>query len=117
MDYAKQKATAARLVTAFGQAATHTIRTAGSYNPATGGVTVTDTTQSVNVAVFDYGAKEIDGMIVVTGDKRALIAANITTSPKVDDTLTIGSTVWTMKNVKELNPAGTSLLFEAQIRK
>lgn len=115
--YGNAQNTASKMLTKFGQAVTHTIRTAGTYDPATGGVTVTDTTQTVRAALFDYGTKEIDGMIVMSGDKRALIAALSITAPKVDDTLTVGTTVWTIKMVKELNPAGTSIMFECQVRK
>jgi hypothetical protein len=116
-DYTNSNATATRLLAKFGRSVTHTIRTAGTYDPATGLITVTETTQSATAALFDYGTKDIDGTLIVMGDKRALIAANITTMPKPDDTLTVGSVVWTIKQVNELNPAGTSVMYEAQVRK
>jgi hypothetical protein len=80
-------------------------------------VTVTETTQTVKGAAFDYGSEEIDGMIVVAGDKRVYIASSGITAPKVDDTLTISSIVWTIKRVLDTNPAGTSIMYEVQVRK
>jgi hypothetical protein len=115
-DYTSSNATATRLLTKFGRSVTHTIRTAGTYDPATGLVTVTETTQAAIAALFDYGTKDIDGTLIVMGDKRALIAT-LTTMPKPDDFLTVGSVVWTIKQVNELNPAGTYVMYEAQIRK
>lgn len=115
--YGNAQNTASKMLTKFGQSVTHTIRTAGTYNPATGGLTVTETTQTVKAALFDYGNEEIDGMLIVAGDKRALVAALEITAPKMDDTLTVSSVVWTIKSVKELNPSGTSVMFELQVRK
>lgn len=109
--------TALRLLTKFGQSVTHTIRTPGTYNTATGSVTVSETTQSVNAAMFDFGSEEIDGMIVIAGDKRVYIASSGVTAPKVDDTLTVGGVVWTIKRVSDLNPAGTSIIYDVQVRK
>lgn len=120
--YGNAQNTTSKALTKFGHTCTHTIRTAGTYNPAAGGVTVSETTQSVKAALFDYktqmgGTQEIGGTLILAGDKKALIAAKNITAPKVDDTLTVGSVVWTIKNVKELNPAGTSIMFELQVRK
>lgn len=115
--YASMQGTALSLLTKFGQTVTHTIRTAGTYDPTTGAVTVTETSQSVNVALFDFGAEEIDGMIVIAGDKRAYIASSGVTAPKVDDTLSVGGVVWTIKRVTDTNPAGTSIMYDVQVRK
>lgn len=115
--YGNAQNTASKMLTKFGQSITHTIRTAGTYDPATGGLTVTEITQTVKGALFDYGNEEIDGMLIVAGDKRAFVASLGITSPKMDDTLTVGSVVWTIKSVKELNPAGTSVIFELQVRR
>jgi len=115
-NYSKAAATATKLLAKFGRTVTHTIRTTGSYDPATGAVTITETTQSATAALFDYGTKDIDGTLIQMGDKRALIAP-LTTMPKPDDTLTVGTVVWTIKQVNELNPAGTTVMYEAQVRK
>lgn len=115
--YGNAQSTALRLIAKFGQSVTHTIRVAGSYDYATGAVTVTETTQTVSAVMVKYSSNEIDGMLVLSSDRKALIAASGITKPSVDDVLTISGVAWTVKSVDELNPGGTALTYECQVRK
>lgn len=114
--YDNMKKTATRLLTKFGQQVTLSRHVAGAYDPSTGSAVVTVTDQSGIGAVFDYGSKDIDGMLILSGDKKLLLSATGITAPQVDDTVTIGAIIYTVKGIKVEAPAGTPVLFECTIR-
>ena len=96
--------------------------TAGTYNPATGGFTGAGTsTQTAYGAVFDYSNENIDGVLVLKGDKRLLLSAFTATgatltAPVVNDTVTIGGVVHTVTNIITLSPSGIVVLYELNLR-
>ena len=121
--YARLQATANRLLKGKGQSLTLTKITAGTYNPATGGFTGAGTsTQTAYGTILDYGAKQIDGTLIKAGDKQLLLSAVKTdgtalTAPVLGDTVTISSVVYTLvEPLKEVNPAGTPVLFDCNLR-
>lgn len=109
--------TAANLLSQFGQSLTITSKSAGAYNPATGTSIITGSTQSGIGAVFDYGTKDIDGQLILQGDKKLILSQVGITSINVDDLVTIGAKTYTVIMVKELNPAGTNVMYICQLRK
>ena len=120
-DYQDDADTAAELLEEFGQSVTLTSKTSGAYSTATGAAAVTTATQTVSAVSLDYVSRDIDGTLIRAGDKRLLMAPQTTagvdlTAPVVDDTVTVGSTVYTIKIVKPLSPAGTIILFDCNIR-
>ncbi len=120
-DYTEDAETAAELLEEFGQPITLTSKTSGAYSVSTGTAAVTTSTQPVSAVVLDYGSHDIDGTLIKAGDKRLLMAPQTTagydlTAPAVDDTVTVGSTVYTIKGIKTLSPAGTVVLFDCNIR-
>ena len=72
--------------------------------------------------MFDYGAKQIDGTLIKAGDKQLLLSAFKTdgtalTAPVLGDTVSIGGVVFTLvEPLKEVNPAGTVVLFDVNLR-
>ena len=121
--YTRLQATADKLLKGKGQAVTITTVTPGTYNPATGGMTGgTTTTQTAYGAVFDYGTKQIDGTLIKAGDKQILLSAFKTngaalTAPVLGDTVTIGGVAFTLvEPLKEVNPAGTVVMYECNAR-
>ena len=119
--YTKMQATANRMLKGKGQAITLSRQTAGTYDPATGTTPVTVTTQTGYGAVFDYADKNIDGVLILSGDKQLLLSAvNSTgtalTAPEVNDTVTVGMVVMTITRIKTLSPAGTTVLFDINLR-
>ena len=121
--YARLQATANRLLKGKGQSITLTKITAGTYNPATGGFTGAGTsTQTAYGAIFDYGTKQIDGTLIKAGDKQLLLSAFKTdgaalTAPVLGDTVSIGGVVYTLvEPLKEINPAGTTVMYECNLR-
>ena len=122
--YARLQSTADKMLKGKGQSITLTKITAGTYNPATGGFTGAGTsTQTAYGAIFDYGTKQIDGTLIKAGDKQLLLSAFKTdgsalTAPVLGDTVSIGGVVYTLvEPLKEVNPAGTVVMYEVNLRK
>lgn len=120
-DYSEMSATALELLTEFGQTVTLRKVTTGAYNPSTGTSTPTVTLSSRKAAVFDYneflhGMQHPYGLAIEAGDRRCYMDAN-GPDPALNDQVVIGDVVWSIKNVKSINPAGTSVLHDLQIRR
>lgn len=121
--YADMAATAADLITAFGQPVTLTRSTPGSYDAATGTVTNSTTTQSGLGVEEAYSARSIDGALILSGDKKLMLSVETAagaaiTAPQVEDTVTFPDTsVWTIKAVEPLSPGGTALIYTLQLRR
>lgn len=120
--YADLTADADSLLSEFGQSVTLTHITAGAYDPDTGSVTNTTTTQTGTGAVFDFGLHQSGaaftaGSMIISGDKQLYLSAVGITAPAAGDQLTIGSDVWSVVSVKTTAPAGTVVLYECQLRK
>jgi hypothetical protein len=119
--YAKMQATANRLLKGKGQSITLSRQTAGAYNVSTGTASVTTTTQTAYGAMFEYGDKNIDGVLIKEGDKQLLLSAlnsagTALVAPALNDTVTINTVVYTVVRIKPLSPAGTTVLFDCNIR-
>ena len=119
--YSKMQATANRLLKGKGQEITLTRQTAGAYDPATGTAAVTTTTQTAYGAMFEYGDKNIDGVLIKECDKQLLLSAlnsagTALVAPQLNDTVTINTVVYTVVRIKPLSPAGTTVLFDCNIR-
>lgn len=117
--YDDAAADAAEALEEFGQACTLGVVTAGAYDPETGEASTTTESQSVTAAIFDYPQKFIDGTLILTGDKRALVSAvGLTVEPKPGHTFTDAAAVaYQVINAKALAPAGTVVLWTLQVRK
>ena len=120
--YTKMQTTANKLLKGKGQAVTLSRQTAGVYDPTTGETVVTVTTQTGTGAIFDYADENIDGVLILSGDKQLLLSAvNSTgtalTAPMVNDTVTdTGGVVRTITRIKTMSPAGTTVLFDCNLR-
>lgn len=113
-NYNATAATAIRLLTRFGAAATLKRQTAGAYNPTTGTSTPTVTELSTVAVVLDYPQKYVDGTIIKQGDKQAFLDPTYT--PKQGDVLAWQGADYQVVNFKAVAPSGVNVLFEAQIR-
>lgn len=110
-DYARAAITASRLIAKFGQSATlrQTANTGTAYSP-----TRANTDATVTVAFVEYGDRHIDGTLIKQGDRIAYLAAG--TIPDIDDKLIVNGVTYSVVNVKQLNPAGTVVYYELQVR-
>lgn len=113
-NYAATAATATRLLQRFGAAATIRRTQPGAYDPDTGTSTPTVTDLSTTAAVFDMDQKYVDGTQVLQGDKTAYCDPGV--APEQGDSFVWQGTTFAVIAVKPVSPAGTPVLFEAQIR-
>jgi hypothetical protein len=113
-DYAHSAATALRLLQRFGASATLKRQSAGSYDPSTGSDTVTETSLTTTAAVFAYDQSYIDGTLILQGDQLAYLSNE--QEPQQGDLLAWQGADYRVVAVKPLSPAGTVVLYEAQLR-
>lgn len=115
-NYAKSAATAQRLLAKFGQ--TGVLRVPGEpsgppHNP-TPGVPVN---HACTFAVLKYENRDIDGTLIKASDKKVYLSTkDLTVAPLTTHTLVIGGADHTIVLVKPLNPAGTEVFYELQVR-
>lgn len=120
-DYTKSAASATKLLTKFGRTVVRTATTAGTYVP--GGTVTGATTANTNriAAFFDYGdqgrsgEQYVRGSLVQKGDKQMLLDPN--GAAELTDLYTVGSDVYTVVSIGEVNPAGTVVLFDIHVRR
>lgn len=82
--------------------------------------TRTEYNQNVSAVFLKIDEKLIDGTLIMAGDMKVLISPNMATlDPKLTGTITRGSEneVWSIVNIKPLNPGGVKLLYTVQVRK
>lgn len=97
---------ATKLINKYGKSITLTSVTTGTYNPATGSVTNTTSSATVKAIVEDYsyqdsGSGFTEGLIKV-GDKKFTVAAiDLSSAPKPGDTITLGSSTYSVIRVIE----------------
>ena len=97
---------ATKLINKYGKSITLTSVTTGTYNPATGSVTNTTSSATVKAIVEDYsyqdsGSGFTEGLIKV-GDKKFTVAAiDLSSAPKPGDTITLGSSAYSVIRVIE----------------
>lgn len=114
-DYAASAATAAALLDNFGQTVTLSRVVPGSYDPATGEMTPdSEQAQTVKAVVLPYKDGDYLEGTVNAGDRRALIAPNVSWAPDASTHLTeANGTVWQLENVTAVAPAGVPVLYKA----
>jgi len=101
----------------YGQLVTLTHKATGIYDPATGTAATTTATEIGRGVVKEYnGLNQIDGTLVLQGDKKLLLSPVGITAPKIDDTVIANGITFVIKNIKSLNPAGTVVMYECQVR-
>lgn len=116
-DYSESAAQALELLTEFGQSVTRRSYTAGTYDPATGTTTPTtvDTTRTGALFDFSQGQQYMRGTLIQSGDKQLLLDAGATVDLK--DHFVIGGTEYTIVSLGEINPAGTTVLYDIHLRR
>jgi len=114
--YDDMQNTVAELLDEFGITVTLTHKTM-SHNVSTGVSTPTTSTQTPKGIVKSYREDQIDGTLIKRGDNLVVLdASELTTAPTIDDTITVGSTVYTIVNVDTKEPTDTPLAYMCQSR-
>lgn len=130
--YDRMASTALRLIERFGQTITMRDTVPGEYDPVTGSQTPdVEVNQPAQAILQDYalqqaGMSYAEGTVIKQGDKKILVAAMTKdandqpvqiTPPKLTTKVLADGATWTIVNVKEINPAGTPLVYELQGRR
>ena len=117
-DYARMAGRAAGLLARFG-AQGQVIRKeqSGTYNPDTGDFAATTVVQDVTCVVLPIDQKLVDGSTVLATDEQAYLSAVGLTTPKPTDKLVWQGVTYTIVRVKNLAPAGESVLCELILRR
>ncbi|MGN8346360.1 hypothetical protein ACLEJQ_22425 [Pseudomonas sp. SMV71] len=116
--YDEMAALAVELITEFGQPVTLRDIQPGEYdpdNPGGGEVVVEQTAQGI---LLDFTGLEFqNNTLIVRGDKKLKVAAlGMAWKPKPLMKADVQGKTWTVIDVKEINPAGTPLVYELQVR-
>lgn len=115
MNYNALALAAKRLLTEFGQTVTLTRTSGESINPITGAVTPgSDTAYTPKAVVKNYSNNDIDGTRIKAEDR--LLVMDDTVEPITDDVVAFGSVTYQVVSVKVADPAGTPLVYFAQVR-
>jgi len=121
--YSRMQKTSNKLLLGKGQTVTLTHVVPGTYDPATGGVTNTTTTQAGTGAVMEWDARQVDGTLIKIGDKQLLLsplntAGAALTAPALGDTVTdAAGVVYTLvAPLNTLSPSGTAVLYTCNMR-
>lgn len=121
-DYSEIADVADEILEEFGQAVTLTHVEPGEYVPGEG-ITNTTSLQYGTGAVVDWDTRQVDGTLILIGDKRLLLSPLNTaglalTAPVLGDTVTdAAGIVYTLVvPLKTVSPAGTVVLFDVNLR-
>ncbi|WEJ03502.1 hypothetical protein N2A98_15220 [Pseudomonas sp. FJ2-5-13] len=118
--YDEMAVMALEMITEFGQHVTISKTEPGEYDPETGGeapgATVEQTAQGI---LLDFTGIEFqNNSLIKQGDKKLKIAAQgLTWVPGLLDKVVAQGRTWSIvPPLKEVNPAGTPILYELQVR-
>lgn len=127
-DYGRPRATAEKLIQRFGQtgAIRRTVITPPENEWEEG--TETTTYYAIKVAILPMDERRIDGTMILTGDRQALISpVGLSITPAVGDVLMFGGAfsgdvysggeAWTIRKLDTLAPAGVTVMFDAVLRR
>ncbi|MCO8161074.1 hypothetical protein NJC38_02770 [Pseudomonas sp. 21LCFQ010] len=119
--YEEMAKTALELITEFGQVVTIRDVQPGEYDPVSGADSPgVDREQSAQGILLDFTGQEFaTNTLLKAGDKKLKIAAKgLEWAPQLLNTVIIQGETWSLiPPLKEINPAGTPLLYELQVRK
>ncbi len=118
--YDEMAVMALEMITAFGQPVTISNTVPGEYDPETGGealgATVEQTAQGI---LLDFTGQEFqNNSLIRQGDKKLKIAAQgLAWVPGLLDKVVAQGRTWSIvPPLKEIDPAGTPILYELQVR-
>lgn len=117
--YDRMAATALRLIAQFGQPVSLQVIQVGDYDPETGtSAPSTTLEQTVSGVLIEYTGQEYqNSTLIQQGDKKLKVAAHgLAWAPNLSTKAVIQGKTWVVFTVKEINPAGTPLVYELQVR-
>lgn len=113
-SYSKAANLADGLLKYFGTTATFTRRVEGSYDPSTGSATVTQSNFTATAVLIETRDKRDTDAIQRT-ERRVLISPTAAYEPAVGDQIKIGTNRFQIGSVVKVAPAGTIVLYDAEV--
>lgn len=117
--YQRMAATALRLIGKYGRPVIFKLETTGKYDPATGKTGPAFVREQTGQAVLaDYSRREFEtSTLLVRGDKRLKLAAKgLEWVPTLATKAVIDGKSWSVISISEINPAGTPIVYDLQVR-
>lgn len=118
--YEEMAVMALEMITEFGQPVTISKTEPGEYDPETGGEAPGDTVEQIAQGILlDFTGQEFqNNSLIRQGDKKLKIAAQgLSWVPGLLDKVVAQGRTWSIvPPLKEVNPAGTPILYELQVR-
>lgn len=106
------------LIIEFGQSVTVRRQTGSTYDPDTGGSTITTSDETGHGCVIEFDKELIDGSHVRVGDRLLLLSPIGVTEPRENDLVIFGSESWQIvPPVSITAPSGVPVLYEVQLRR
>jgi hypothetical protein len=122
--YEEMAGVALDLISEFGQPITLRDEVPGGYDPETGIVADPVIAEQTGSGILqDYtlseraGISNHPGSLIQQGDKKLIMSASGLTMPTLTTKAVVGGHTWAIVNIKEINPAGTPLIYELQARR
>ncbi|MGE8367003.1 hypothetical protein [Cupriavidus sp.] len=120
--YDDMAATADELLREYGKPLVLRQVATGTYDPATSTAPATQVDFPGTGTLFDFALQSAGqafsgSTLIEVGDKQCYLSPVGVPLPTAGDLLVDGTDVWQVKNVKAINPAGTPVLYELQLRK
>lgn len=117
-DYAEIAQVAHEILAEMGSAGLITRKERGGvYDPAAGAYPETTVTQSCTAVVFPIDQKLVNGTTVLASDEQAYLSAVGLVLPAPPQVLTWQGVDYTLVRVKNLAPAGVSVLVDIIVRR
>jgi hypothetical protein len=115
--YTDMATTTKYMLTEFGMDVTLKRVDDGVYDPATGSNSQSYPTEFTRKgALFDFGSGQVNGPggLIQGGDKRLLLEPGV--APALEDRIVADGIEYVIKGILEINPAGTSVMFDLHLR-
>lgn len=113
--YSQLAATAAKLIAEKGQDVTLVTELKGAYNPSSGVSDAGTTASTAKAVITDYPFKAIDGTLIRSGDKQALLSGEL--DPNDCTAVVIGGARHEIVSVRPVAPGGTPVICKVQVRR
>jgi hypothetical protein len=117
--YDEMAVMALEMITEFGQPVTIRAVTVGEYDPDTGTAPETIAEQTAQGILLDFTGQDFqNNSLIKVGDKKLKIAAQgLEWVPNLLNKVIVQGRTWSIvPPLKEINPAGTPILYELQVR-
>ena len=102
----------------YGLPVTFVVSSQPIFDPELGVTSSIDESYPCSGIITNYESKDVDGTLIKTGDKRVLLSyTKGMPEPNTDHILTINGLNWPIINCQPIEPGGTAVLYDIQVRR